>query len=114
MSWAISSADACPSLKMRLRVRYMRPHDATPTVTGTLTAMSQIFVRMVKPTSIYRGRAERGEGDGQGGGSRARAQKKPPGGRGQPGVIGRSRPEGRIQPGETTSSPRPSSPRHPR
>ena len=32
---------------MRLRVRYMRPHDATPTVTATLTAMSQIFVRIV-------------------------------------------------------------------
>jgi hypothetical protein len=30
-----------------LRVRNMRPHDATPTVTATLTAMSQILVRMV-------------------------------------------------------------------
>jgi hypothetical protein len=25
----------------------MRPHDATPTVTATLTAISQIFVRIV-------------------------------------------------------------------
>jgi hypothetical protein len=32
---------------MRARVTNMRPHDATPTVTATLTAMSQIFVRMV-------------------------------------------------------------------
>ena len=32
---------------MRSRVRNMRPHDATPTVTATLTAMSQILVRMV-------------------------------------------------------------------
>ena len=32
---------------MRVRVRNMRPHDATPTVTATLTAMSQIFVRIV-------------------------------------------------------------------
>src|SRR5450755_4660732 len=53
MSCAISSADACPSLKIRLRVRYMRPHDATPTVTATLTAMSQIFVRMVKGFSPH-------------------------------------------------------------
>src|SRR6476620_3241753 len=52
MSWAISSAAACPSLMMRLRVRYMRPHDATPTVTATLTAMSQIFVRIVTLRAI--------------------------------------------------------------
>jgi hypothetical protein len=30
-----------------LRVRNIRPQDATPTVTATLTAMSQILVRMV-------------------------------------------------------------------
>src|SRR5258708_15785387 len=66
MSCAISSAEAWPSLKMRLRVRYVRPQDATPTVTATLTAMSQIFVRMVKcRRSIYRAEAERGERDGQ-------------------------------------------------
>ena len=35
-----------------LRVRNMRPHDATPTVTATLTAMSQIFVRMVTRTNL--------------------------------------------------------------
>jgi hypothetical protein len=38
-----------------LRVRYMRPHDATPTVTATLTAMSQIFVRIVTlPAILHR------------------------------------------------------------
>src|SRR3954469_16437091 len=47
MSWAISSADVCASLMMRARVTNMRPHDATPTVTATLTAMSQILVRIV-------------------------------------------------------------------
>jgi hypothetical protein len=34
-----------------LRVRNMRPHDATPTVTATLTAISQILVRMVTLSS---------------------------------------------------------------
>ena len=56
MSCAISSADFCASLMMRSRVTNIRPHDATPTVTATLTAMSQIFVRMVtwkpNPTSM--------------------------------------------------------------
>ncbi len=37
----------CASLMIRLRVRNMRPHDATPTVTATLTAISQILVRIV-------------------------------------------------------------------
>jgi hypothetical protein len=32
---------------MRARVAYIRAHDRTPTVTATVKAMSQIFVRMV-------------------------------------------------------------------
>ncbi len=59
MSCASSSAAVCASLMIWLRVRYMRPHDATPTVTATLTAMSQIFVRIVtltrNPTSVLSG-----------------------------------------------------------
>ena len=47
MSWASSSALAWASLMIRLRVRDMRPHEATPTATATVTAMSQIFVRIV-------------------------------------------------------------------
>src|SRR5262252_5657372 len=47
MSCASSSAEPWASAMIRARVRYMRPHDATPTVTATLTAMSQILVRMV-------------------------------------------------------------------
>src|SRR5688572_21819470 len=55
MSCASSSAAVCASLMIWLRVRYMRPHDATPTVTATLTAMSQIFVRIVTlPAILHR------------------------------------------------------------
>ena len=58
MSCASSSALVCASLMIRLRVRNMRPHDATPTVTATLTAISQILVRIVtvkpNPTPICR------------------------------------------------------------
>src|SRR5438128_463653 len=68
MSWAISSADVWASLMMRARVTNMRPHDATPTVTATLTAMSQIFVRMVtigaNPTPEPPGRTEARSGGG--------------------------------------------------
>jgi hypothetical protein len=42
-------------LMIRLRVRNMRPHDATPTVTATLTAISQILVRIVTlPSNLPR------------------------------------------------------------
>jgi len=47
MSCAISSADFWASVVMLLRVTNMRPQEATPTVTATLTAMSQILVRIV-------------------------------------------------------------------
>ena len=37
---------------IRLRVSDMRPNEATPTATATDTAMSQIFVRIVKPANL--------------------------------------------------------------
>src|SRR3954471_6689838 len=52
MSWASSSALAWASLMIRLRVSDMRPNEATPTATATDTAMSQIFVRIVKPANL--------------------------------------------------------------
>src|SRR4029077_1244457 len=54
MSCASSWALVCESLMIRLRVRNIRPHEATPTVTATLTAISQILVRIVTSALIYR------------------------------------------------------------
>src|SRR5438445_12063436 len=55
MSCASSAALDWASMMIRLRVRNMRPHDATPTVTATLTAISQILVRIVTwPSNLPR------------------------------------------------------------
>ena len=87
-----------PVLDDAVRVRNMRPHDATPTVTATLTAMSQIFVRMVTGAASMPPRAQSAsEPAASAGRPDSRPQKKPPGGRSQPGVfVGRSRPSGRY------------------